>query len=197
MPLLDDFFADLDREWGLPGETTIPLHIIGSAALMLQTNYERGTKDADVLELQELSAPIVAELKRLAGPKTRIHQRHRIYLDIVAGGLPFLPQKPTWHPCNPATPLSTFELHILDVVDVVVSKLKRFNADDRGDIDAMIKRGAVAHDALLERFNKAVDWCRGDARAEHLPRYVRNLNQVERDMLIVSETAFDLDDVHY
>jgi hypothetical protein len=61
----------------------------------------------------------------------------------------------------------------------------------------MIKRGALTHAELIERFHKAVDWCSGDARAEHLPRYARNLNQVERDMFIVSETAFDLDDIHY
>jgi hypothetical protein len=197
MALLDDFFANLDREWDLPSEAPIPLHIIGSGALMLQTGYERGTKDADVLELQDLSPLVVAALTRLAGPKTRIHQRHRIYLDIVSGGLPFLPQKPTWHPYSAARPLSAFELHVLDVVDVVVSKLKRFNSDDRDDIDAVVKRGAVAHGALVERFDKAVDWCRGDARAEHLPRYVHNLNRVERDMFVVSETAIDLDDIHY
>jgi hypothetical protein len=108
-----------------------------------------------------------------------------------------LPQKPSWHPYEISTRLSAFDLHVLDVVDVVVSKLKRFNSDDRDDIDAMIKRDAVRHDALIERFHEAVDWYRGDARAEHLPRYASNLNRVERDMFVVAETAIDLDDVHY
>ena len=50
MPLINDFFIDIDRHWGASTEGKIPLRIIGSSALMLQTNYERGTKDSDVLE---------------------------------------------------------------------------------------------------------------------------------------------------
>jgi hypothetical protein len=73
-----------------------------------------------------------------------------------------------------------------------VSKLKRFHANDRGDIAAMIERDLVPHDRLIERFRRAVDVFSGDARAEELPRYLRNLHQVERDMLGVAETDIDL-----
>jgi hypothetical protein len=64
MTLLDDFFADLDREWDLDSTVRVPLHIIGSSALMLQTDYARGTKDADVLELHGLPAAVRAEKDR-------------------------------------------------------------------------------------------------------------------------------------
>jgi hypothetical protein len=40
----------------------------------------------------------------------------------------------------------------LDVVDVAVSKLKRFHANDQADIGAMIARGLVSHERLVERF---------------------------------------------
>jgi hypothetical protein len=81
---------------------------------------------------------------------------------------------------------------VLDVVDVVVSKLKRFNANDQSDIDAMIERGLVPHDRLIDRFRAAVDEFMGDARAEDLPKYVANLHRVERDMLVVPETEIEL-----
>jgi hypothetical protein len=47
---------------------------------------------------------------------------------------------------------------------------------------------------LVERFRAAVDAFSGDARAEDLPRYVRNLHRVERDFLLVPETEIELPD---
>ena len=88
--------------------------------------------------------------------------------------------------------LEKLELFVLDVVDVVVSKLKPFRANDQSDIDAMIKRGLVPHESLLERFRAAVDEFSGDARASDLPQYIKHLHRVERDMLGVDETEIDL-----
>jgi hypothetical protein len=88
--------------------------------------------------------------------------------------------------------LRRLEIVALDVVDVVVTKLKRFNANDQSDVDAMIARDLVTHDALIERFKAAVDEFSGDARAEDLPKYVANLHRVERDMLGVDETEIEL-----
>jgi len=79
-------------------------------------------------------------------------------------------------------------------VDVVVSKLKRFHADDRQDIAAMIDKGLVQHPVLVERFRSAVDRFSHEARADKLPRYVRNLHQVERDQFDVPETPIYLPD---
>jgi transcriptional regulator with XRE-family HTH domain len=45
-----DFFRDLDAAWPASSEPPIHLRIIGSTALMLLTDYDRGTKDSDVLE---------------------------------------------------------------------------------------------------------------------------------------------------
>jgi hypothetical protein len=50
MPLIHDFFREPDAAWGIPAPAKIRLRIIGSSALMLQTDYARGTKDTDVLE---------------------------------------------------------------------------------------------------------------------------------------------------
>jgi hypothetical protein len=88
--------------------------------------------------------------------------------------------------------LSHFEVHVLDVVDVVVSKLKRFNAIDQNDIDAMIELDLVPHDRLVERFESAVDWFSSDARADDLPGYVANLNVVETEYLLVEPTDIEL-----
>jgi Nucleotidyltransferase of unknown function (DUF6036) len=192
VPGVEDFFVDLDRVWRFP-DRRIPLKIIGSAALMLQTDYQRGTKDSDVLDTIDLTREIRDRLIELAGPGTALWQRHRVYIEIVASGIPFLPVASSWHPWVPVgEPLRCFELFALDVVDVVVSKIKRLNANDLDDITAMIEQGRVPHDRLVERFRGAVDVFAYDARADDLPGYVDNLHRIERDLLGVDETDIEL-----
>jgi hypothetical protein len=157
---------------------------------MLQTSYDRPTKDGDILETSDHTTEIQERLKQLAGPGTRLHTRHRLYLEIVPNGIPFLPHPPCWHPS--ALSLRWFDVSVLDVVDVVVSKLARFDARDRGDIDAMVQRGLVPRDVFVTRFRSAVDERSADARAEDLPKIVENFHSVERDMLGVSETDIEL-----
>jgi len=130
---------------------------------------------------------------RIAGPNTDLHRRWNLYIDIVPNGVPFLPHAPLWHPFAALDQsLEHLELFVLDVVDVVFSKLKRFHANDQADIDAMIDRDLVRHAGLIERFRAALDEFSGDARASDLPKYVENLHRVERDMLDVPETEIDL-----
>ncbi len=194
MPLFDTFFRDLDRAWGkAPSRGPITLRVIGSAALMLQTDYERGTSDGDILETVDLTVPVKARLLELAGRASPLHRRHGIYLDVVAAGVPFLPQVPRWHPHATLNgSLSAFEVEVLDVVDVVVSKLKRFHANDQSDVEAMVDRALVAHGDLVARFRSAVEVFSGDARAEDLPRYVQRLHRVERDLFGAPESLIEL-----
>ncbi len=78
------------------------------------------------------------------------------------------------------------------MVDITVSKLKRFSASDQSDIEAVIDKGLVTHAALVGCFKEAVDIHSHDAQAEDLPRYVANLHRVERDVLGVSPTEIEL-----
>jgi hypothetical protein len=139
-------------------------------------------------------APEVKQaLLALAGEGSLLATRHRMYLDIVARAIPFLPLVPIWHPLeNLNSKLTHFQIEALDIVDTVASKLKRFNSNDQSDIKAMIERDLVDHERLLERFVSAVDRFSGDARADDLPRYVRNLNRIERDIFFVDESEIDL-----
>ncbi len=160
---------------------------------MLQTSYQRGTKDSDVLETVELTPDVQKRLVKLAGPASALRTRHRLYLEIVPGGLPFLPQRPMRHPVDLAgSGLRCFRLRVLDVVDVVVSKVLRMHANDIADIEAMIELGRVPHDRLVDRFRAAVDMFACDARGADLPRYVESLHRIERDMLGVDETEIVL-----
>ena len=188
-----ELFAEIDRIWPLRAETKVRLSVIGSGALMLQADYERGTKDSDVFETTGLSSEIKEHLSRVAGAGSDLHRRWKLYIDIVANGVPFLPHVPIWHPVVALNRTSQhIELFALDIVDVVVSKLKRFHANDQADIDAMVERNLVSHGRLIERFCAAADEFSGDARASELPKYIKHLHRVERDMLGVPETEIEL-----
>jgi hypothetical protein len=195
---LEDFFGEIDSQWPERPARKIQLSIIGCGALMLQVNYERGTKDSDVFETTSLTREIQRDLLVLAGKDTPLHIRRKMYIDIVANGVPFLPRPALWRPIEEVNrSLANFEIHALDVVDVVVSKLKRFSANDISDIDEMIQRDLVPHERLVERFRSAYDEFTYDARAADLPKIVERLHQVERDMIGADETEFDLDRLRY
>lgn len=193
MSLVEEFFQAIDRAWPSVASPKLRLSVIGSGALMLQVSYERGTKDSDVLETTDLSSETKERLVSIAGPGTSLHRQWKLYLDVVGNGIPFLPSGARWNPVGALNAkLANIELHALDVVDVVVSKLKRFSANDQTDIDTMIQRGLVSHDELIARFRSAVDVFICDARAVNLPTYIEHLHRVERDMLDVDETEIEL-----
>ena len=193
MPIIDDLFREIDARWGAPPTARIRLRIIGSSALMLQTGYERGTKDSDVLETAEITADVKTRMLDLAGKGSTLHAKHRLFIDFVSRGTPFLPQTATYHlQAGLNAELRHFEIEVLDVVDVVVAKLKRFHAADRGDIEAMVERDLVPHAELVSRFRAAVNEFACDARAEELPRYVGEGNVRTSVSTSTPETADDV-----
>lgn len=189
------FLQEVDRLWKPLGSVKIPLRVIGSGALMLQTDYHRGTKDGDVLESLDLTQEIKDGLKALAGKGTDLHKRTRLYLDIVISGLPLLPHGPKFHPQKALNAgLKHFEISSLDVVDVVVSKLKRFNKEDANDVRAMVEKGLVPHEQLITRFKSAVDVFAMGNGADDIPKIIKTLHRVERDAFRVPESPIDLPD---
>jgi len=95
---VESFFEAIDLAWTRAAHPPTTLSIIGSTALMLQTKYSRTTKDSDVIETSDLTETAQHALLEIAGPETPLFKRHRLYIDIVKPGLPFLPQEPRWHP---------------------------------------------------------------------------------------------------
>ncbi len=194
MKFIEKYFHDLDQAWKPGPEGRVPLYVIGSAALFLQTNYERGTKDSDVLETAEISPEISKRLKSLAGKGTPFADDHRMYMDVVRMSIPFLPQKPVFHDVPALRELKNFSVKVLDVVDVVISKLKPYRNQDISDIRFLASENLLPHKKLLERFRLVMDYYSMDARAEELPKFVENLNEVERSMLFVPESKIELPD---
>lgn len=191
----ESFLAAVDAAWEPPAPGKTTLRIIGASALALQTGYERGSLDADVLESAEIPPESRASLLALAGEKTALAKRTGLYLQFVPPGLPFLPQKPAFHAVPSLARLRRLDIQVLDVVDVVVSKLKPFRPRDVTDIRAMADAGKLDPESLLARLHAAIDWYGLDARAEKdLPRIIKNFHAVQRDILAAPETEFDQED---
>jgi hypothetical protein len=186
------FFEDVDKAWVRAGHRALTLSVIGSTALMLQTDYKRITKDSDVIETTDLTPELQKALLSIAGADTELFKRHRLYIDIVPPGLPLLPQQPLWRPLpTSGKPFQRLSVRVLDIVDVVISKLKRFNANDRADVTAMVERKLVSHGQLLARFTETLDFRSWD---EQSPTYARNFNAIERDAFVCEETQFAFPD---
>lgn len=193
MKLIHRFLAEIDERWKPAGGEPIRLKIIGSAALMLQADYERGTKDGDILEAAEITPAVREQLLALAGPKSALFQKYRMYIEVVTRAIMFLPQKPLFRPV-PEPAMRNFSAEILDLTDVIVSKLKRYNQNDAADAEAMARLGLLDHARLVERFEAAVDFQSTSAYAEDFGRFIANLNRVERDFLRVPESKIELPD---
>lgn len=191
MAAIEDLLRDIDKLWSLTGQEPAALRIIGSAALMLQFDYVRGTKDGDILESSPESSAITEQLTKLAGKDTTLHAKHGMYIDIVKRALLFLPTQEVFHQL-PRINLKQFKVEVLDVNDVVLSKLARFHSDDINDIREMAKQDLIDHAVLVERFRKAASWFEMDARCGELPRYLKNLHRVERDILGMAESMIEL-----
>ncbi len=99
-----------------------------------------------------------------------------------------LPAQALWHPHDLF--LSNFEIRILDLADVAVSKLKRWNADDREDIRAMIEGDHLERRHFLSRFQEVIERYRSDGRADLLRVMAQRFNQAEEDWFGVDGTPF-------
>lgn len=189
---IEAFFLDLDSVWlGTP--TRVPLRILGSSALMLQTSYYRGTKDADILETTEINPLIQGQLLSLAGKSSPLFHRHRLYIEFLAPAFPLLAPTAFWSPLESLNQnLTHFELWVLDPTDIAVSKLRRFHGNDRADIDEMIHRGLIPHAQFVSQFRQVLESLRLDARSADIPRLIANFNTVERDFFLEAETVIEI-----
>lgn len=92
------------------------------------------------------------------GKNTTGAERYGFYLEAVSSGLPPLPGgyqgrcadiPGSWKVIRPKTP----EIH-----DLVVTKLKRFHAKDREDVQILCDTGEVEEETLRNRFDSAYMW---------------------------------------
>lgn len=139
------FLADLDAHLTEPTE----LHCLGGFVVSIVHGLERPTADIDVLA--STSGTDAAALARLAGKGSRLHKRHKVYLDIVT--IATVPERYEERLVEFARGRFTrLTLKALEAHDVVLAKLERNIDRDREDLKRLAASGHVDADTLRQRY---------------------------------------------
>lgn len=186
-----DFFRALDERWAKTSGGALELKIVGAGALVLLTGLNRGTRDNDVLETEQVGAAS-KPLLDIGGPKSDLAKRHGLFIELVPQGMPFLPQRPRYLTPPGLEALSVIRVQALHPIEVAISKLKPFRAHDAADIADLARQNRLPHEEFLARFKSAVELAELSARKDELPEIIKRFHQVERDHLGAGPSPIEL-----
>ena len=118
----------------------LDLYLIGRAALILRFGLDLGTKDVDIVRRGDMP-----DLQRKAidlfGEGTPNALRWRLYLQPVPEGLPPLPGSYRRLSVELPGEWKVLRPRQLDPHDLAITKLKRFHAGDREDLQILCSSG--------------------------------------------------------
>jgi len=144
LQMLDEYLVDEGR---------VQLLIGGASALVLAYDGQLATRDLDVIG--ERTGVLLALSERM-GSGSEAHRLTGYYLDVVPPG--WFPNAPGWRARAVPVPvpgLQHIELKVLEVHDLILSKLKRFGSGDRDDIRSLCDRAEFDVEILKERYQQA------------------------------------------
>jgi hypothetical protein len=182
----DALFEEIGRALtGRFSELSLPIRIIGRAALELAGLPERGTKDVDALEefmrVDTLSgnrlSDIEAFLKGEFGKGSPGDRKHGLYLDLVEKGIAWLPPRPLFIDEKRYSAIVVRRLHPADVcVSKTFSNFRRKGerGRDRTDIFDSLDAGLFEASDYIRRLDEALPVYEVNAEApEMFPRVIR------------------------
>jgi hypothetical protein len=163
----------------------LDLYLIGRSALILRYELNIGTKDVDIVHFH--GSELEARAVELFGKGTPNAGRFGFYLEPVPQGLPPIPgtyrrrSEPIagrWRVLRPMQP---------DPHDLAVTKLKRFHAKDREDLQILCDSGELGADRLREALESAFAWAEKedpdrDLAARNLARVIEYLEGKTRTL---------------
>jgi hypothetical protein len=146
-----EFLARLDEHLEVP--EPIDVYIGGGAAVLLAYEGQLATVDVDFIGQK---AGVLLELSELAKKNSAIHESTHLYLDIVPPGL--FPSDFGWKNRTlvlDLPKLNKMRVRVLEIHDLIISKLKRFAPKDRQDIRALCETHDVDIATLRARYRGA------------------------------------------
>jgi len=156
------FLQAIDAELALhvaEGER-LDLYLIGRSALILRYGLDLATRDIDIVHVH--GSALEGRALEQFGKGTRNAERLGFFLEPVPQGLPPIPGgyfhravdlPGSWRVLSPKQP----EPH-----DLAVTKLKRFHAKDRQDLQILCDSDDLDADRLSEAFDSAFAWAEKD-----------------------------------
>jgi Nucleotidyltransferase of unknown function (DUF6036) len=170
------FLQAIDAELALhvaEGER-LDLYLIGRSALILRYGLDLATRDVDIVHIHD--SALEGKALDLFGKGTRHAERLGFFLESVPQGLPPIPGgyfhravdiAGTWRVLRPKQP----EPH-----DLAVTKLKRFHAKDRQDLQILCDSDDLNAARLRKTLDSAFTWA--DKDDPDRERAVANLGRV-------------------
>jgi hypothetical protein len=150
-----DFFKALDEELARHAKDgeTLELYVIGRSALILSYGLDSMTKDIDVIYFHgsELQDKAVEKF----GQGTPGAQKWGFYLETVSSGLPPVPAGYRSRSSDVPGPWRVIRPKRLEIHDLAVTKLKRFYAKDRVDLQILCDTGELNEVGLRQSLDSA------------------------------------------
>lgn len=168
-----DFLKAVDSELTSHAKVgeTLDLHLLGRSAMILGYGLRLMTKDVDVVENRE--SPLLEVAIQVFGKNGSNGLEHGLYLESVSSGLPPLPIGFQKRCVEISGPWKVIRPKLPEAHDLIITKLRRYHAGDREDIQILCDTGTIEVATLRERFDLAYTFCdmddpREEAAMAHL-----------------------------
>lgn len=185
-PKLAEFLKELDRLVGAP---PLDVYVSGGVAVLLGYGGETDTKDFDLIRADDRLKPV----QKAAGKNSSLHERTGYFLDLVPPIFPWAPGiRERSIPIEAG--LTNLRLRLLEAHDLIISKLLRFHAKDRGDIETLTRHETFSADVLVERYRAAREELKF-YMIDKVEKADKNLNAVLVEIL--GEAPVEFDEVIY
>lgn len=146
-----EFLNDLDATLIVPASgDRLPLYHIGRSALVWRYGFASSTDDVDVIQPGGGGRLLVEALQHF-GRGTAKAEQHGLYLEQVPEGLPPVPGGFDKRAEEVEGDWKVLRIYHLQPDDLAATKLKRFAAKDREDIQMMCDIGLLDPDRLQVR----------------------------------------------
>lgn len=177
------FLKHIDEQ--IPGSQKAQLYIGGGAALLLAYDGELATDDVDCIGVKK---QLLKKLYERAGKGSDIHRQTGYYLDLVPPGK--FPQEWGWRGRAKGIKVPGvmhMEIKVLEIHDLILSKLRRFAGKDQDDIKWLCDRPEFDVAILRSRYRAA----RGLYDHDERDKLDRNFRFLEEEILATAPTNFD------
>jgi hypothetical protein len=149
-----DVISFLKRvEQRLKPNQKVELFVGGGAAILLAYDGMLATVDVDFIGPK---SGLLLEMSKLLGKGSEAHRETKLYFDVVPPGL--FPSDLGWRNRMiriDLPQLRNIGLRVLEIHDLIISKLKRFSGKDQRDVRALCNRPEVDIHTLRARYREA------------------------------------------
>jgi hypothetical protein len=166
-------------------DETAVLYLGGGAAILLAYEGQLGTDDIDFIGEK---AGLLKRLSEEAGKGSELHRATNYYVDVVPPGL--FPQEWGWRARAKSVEVSGLkhiDLRILELHDLILSKLRRFSGKDQEDIRSLCDREEFEIQTLRSRYAEARLGYDHDERH----KLDTNFRFIETEFLALQPSDFD------